>query len=561
MRSEATGRRDVTGRRLGSDPAQRPADLVLRGGAVYRGGEDGAPTFDEALAVTEGRIVAVGSEREVERLAGSATVVVDVEGRTVVPGLIDSHLHLVRAGLTWRDEIRWDEVPSLDEALSLLRSEADRRPPGSWLRVVGGWHPGQFAELRMPTREELTERFPKNPVYVQLLYEEAVLNDAGMLGCGIVPGAEDPPGGTFARDPATGEPTGIVRGMGAFNHCLSRMPSTHPGDQVGGIRDLMRELNGLGLTGAVDVGGLGLPPENYEPLFALWRAGGTTLRTRLYVGAQTRDRECEELTGWMRHARQGFGDGWLRYVGIGEIIVFGCHDLEGLTGFPADDASLRELERVVREVAVRGWPLHMHAVLDETASAVLDVWDRVAREHPIADLRWSLAHAEPISAANLDRVRALGCGIAVQDRLVYRAADSARAWGDGAVRHGPPLRDILDRGIPLGAGTDATRVASPNPWVSLWWLVTGKTLDGGPRRVPEQRLDRVRALDAYTVGSAWFSLEEHERGRLDESMAADLAVLSDDYFTVDDDALPGLRSELTLVDGHAVHATGPFAGL
>lgn len=413
----------------------------------------------------------------------------------------------------------------------------------------------------MPTHAELTAWCPDRPVYVQLLYEEAVLNDLGMRACGITADAPDPPGGTFERDPETGEPTGTVRGMGAFNHCLSRMPRPPWSERVDGTRALLRELNGLGLTGAVDVGGLGVPPMDYEPLFGVWRAGDMTLRARLYVGSLTRGEEAQQLDAWMQHTRPGFGDGWLRHIGVGEITVLGCHDLEGLTGFPADDASLLELERIARTIAARGWPLHLHAILDDTITAVLDVWERVARDHPVADLRWSLAHVERISAENLDRVRALGCGVAVQDRMVYRAADSARVWGEEAVRHGPPLRDVLDRGIPLGAGTDATRVASPNPWVSLWWLVTGKTFDGGPERAPRQRLNRMQALEAYTAGSAWFSFEEHERGRLDEGMAADLAVLSDDYFTVDDDELPGLRSELTIADGRAVHASGSFAGL
>jgi predicted amidohydrolase YtcJ len=177
----------------------------------------------------------------------------------------------------------------------------------------------------------------------------------------------------------------------------------------------------------------------------------------------------------------------LRHVGIGEIAVFGCHDLEGLTDFVVDEASRDELHVICRHIAARGWPLHLHAVLDSTVTAVLDVWERINRESPLAGLRWSLAHAEPVSERNLERVAALGCGIAVQDRMVYRATDSAAVWGAEAVRGAPPLRDILDLGIPLGAGTDSNRVTSPNPWIALWWLVSGNTFDDGPRRSERHR--------------------------------------------------------------------------
>ncbi|HSK95377.1 MAG TPA: amidohydrolase, partial [Euzebyales bacterium] len=534
--------------RLGTGTTGRPADAVLRDGAIFQGTDaGGAPRFAEALAVADGRVVAVGTRQDVEAFAGPSTVAVDLDGRVVVPGLHDSHLHLVRAGLTWTDEVGWYETPSLEHALRLLDDRALRVPHGAWLRVVGGWHAGQFAERRGPTSAELTRRFPDHPVYVQLLYEEAVLNAAALRAAGIDRDTPDPALGTIERDPVSGDPTGTVRGVGAFLHCLGSMPTSGHADQVRGTADLMAALNAWGVTAATDAGGLGMTPEMYEPLFDLWRAGAMTVRTRLYVGPSTRGGERDELAGWLRHVRPGFGDGWLRHVGIGEIAVFGCHDLEGLRDFAVDDASRAELEVVCRQIARRGWPLHLHAVLDDTISAVLDVWERVDRETPLVDLRWSLAHVEPISMRNLDRVAALRCGLGVQDRMVYRATDSAAVWGHDAVRNGPPLRDILDRGIPLGAGTDSTRVASPNPWVSLWWLVSGDTFDDGPRRDERHRLTRAEALDAYTVGSAWFSFDETERGRLQVGMQADLAVLSDDYFSIEVDGIRDLRSDLTLV--------------
>lgn len=539
----------------------RPIDRILTGGKVLVPATGAAPSFAQAVAIQDGTIAAVGTDAEVRQLAGSDTQIVDVDGRTVIPGLIDSHLHVLRGGLTWTDEVTWYETPTLEQALDQLRVEVARRPEGSWIRAIGGWHPGQFAEGRGPTREELTELAPAHPVYVQLLYEDAILNDAALAAAGIDRELPDPPNGSVERDPQTGEPTGRIRGMGAFMHVLGQVPPLPREEQVASTAAMLRDLNAYGLTGGIDAGGFGMPPEAYEPIFQLWRDGGMTCKLRMYVCPATRGEESEEIRQWVRHTRPGFGDVWLQHVGVGEITLFGCHDLEGLTDFHVAPETQDELEVMLLDVARRGQPLHMHSVLDDTTSAILDVWERVAAEVPIHDLRWSLGHVEPISDANLDRVAALGAGIAVQNRMVYRAADSAARWGDEAVRNGPPVRSILDRGIPLGAGTDSTRVASPNPWVSLWWLVTGGTFDAGPERAPEQRLTRLEALEAYTRGSAWFSVEEHDRGTIEVGKAADLAVLDDDYFEVPDDEIRRLGADLTLVEGRIVHAAGGLAGL
>jgi predicted amidohydrolase YtcJ len=526
------------------------ADLVLRNGRVSPGPVRAAE--HTAVAVRDGRILAVGSDPDVDALIASTTTVVDLGGRRVVPGLIDSHIHMVRSGLTWGQQVDWSGVRSLEDGLAMIAAEAEQREAGSWICVVGGWGPGQFREGRGPTREELDAVAPGHAVYVQYLYESALLNTTALAAAGVTADSGDPARGSFERAP-DGTPTGLARGVGAFQLCLGLAGRPDFETQVEWTAAMMRRLNRLGVTGVIDPGGMGMSPEAYRPLHELWRREQMTVRTRLYLMPQGAGVEREQVEAYVRHLHPGFGDDWLRLVGMGEIVSYGFMDLEGVRPFEVTREG-RELLLELLVLLIRNrWSVHLHAVMTATISAMLDVIEQANAIAPIGDLRFSLAHAEPITDRDLDRVQALGMGIGIQDRMVFRAKDSADLWGEDVVRRSPPLRGILDRGIPLGGGTDATVVSPYDPWRSLWWLITGRTLDGGPDRLPEHRLTRAEALEAYTLGSAWFSHDEGRRGRLAPGLLADLAVLSDDVMTVPDDAIPEIRSALTVVGGRAVH--------
>jgi predicted amidohydrolase YtcJ len=326
------------------------------------------------------------------------------------------------------------------------------------------------------------------------------------------------------------------------------------------MRRAIGAFHSTGLTTVVDPGGFGITPDSYGPMFDLWRADELTLRCRLYLVPATRGNEVEEIRDWVRYVQPGFGDDRLRYVGMGEILTFGCHDLEGLTEFAVTPSAKSDLREIVRILSGAGWNVHMHSVLDQTTSHILDVWEEVERESGLNG-RYSLGHVEPISMRNLDRVAALGAGIGVQNRMMFRAADSVTAWGRDVIGDAPPLRDILDRGIPLGGGTDGTVVSPFDPWRSIWWLVTGRSVDGAAPRDQRHRLSITEALTAYTSGSAWIAMDEHRLGRLEPGLHADLTVLDRDPFSVDPDELPQVRSELTMVGGGVVHRGDTFAGV
>lgn len=535
------------------------AETVYLGGRVWPGARPAADGEPTALATGGGRVLALGSDAELRGLAGPDTTVIDLQGRRVIPGLIDGHLHAARAGLTWADELHWEGVPDLATALGSIRAAADRAAPGEWIRVVGGWHPHQFAEAREPTRAELDQVAGDHPVYVQALYEVAILNSAAIRASGLDQVIGDVPGGRVERDAGTGQPTGRVQGMGAFSFCLQAAATPGRDAQRSSTAAMVCDLHASGLTGAVDVGGFGMTPESYGPLFDLWRRGELTMRMRLYLCAAEPGREYEDVDAWLRHAQTRFGDEMLQITGVGEVVHFGCHDFEGLERFSVSDESAAQLRRITKRTAECGWPMNLHAVSDSSITRILDCWESVHQEIPVNGLRFSISHADRISARNLSRLRALGAGVVVDDRQVLKAAASAAAWGDEALSTVPPVADILAAGIPVAAGTDATRASSYSPWLSLWWLTGGTSVDGVRRREARHLATRAQALDWYTSGSAWLSFEEADRGHLRPGARADLAVLSEDYFTAPAERIPAIHSELTVVGGRVVHSAGALA--
>jgi predicted amidohydrolase YtcJ len=539
------------------------ADVILHNARIAT---NGAPSFVEAVAIKGGKFVAAGTSDEVLRQRGPATRVIDARGRTVIPGLNDSHLHLIRGGLNYNLELRWDGVPSLADALRMLREQARRTPAPQWVRVVGGWTEFQFAERRMPTLDEINAVSPDTPVFVLHLYDRAILNRAALQAVGYTKNTPDPPGAEIQRD-RSGNPTGLLiarPNAGLLYATLAKGPKLPPEQQANSTRHFMRELNRLGVTSAIDAGG-GFQnyPEDYQVIEDLHRKGEMTVRVAYNLFTQHPKGEYDDFAGWVTMTRPGAGSDFLRMNGAGEMLTFSAADfedfLEPRPDLPPDLEG--ELTRVVRLLAEHRWPFRLHATYDESISRFLDVFEAVNREVPFAGLRWFFDHAETISERNLERVKALGGGVAVQHRMAFQGEYFIDRYGRKAAEQSPPVRRMLQMGLPVGAGTDATRVASHNPFVALYWLVTGKTVGGTPLYPEANRLDRAEALRRYTVGSAWFSGEEDTKGTIEVGKLADLAVLSADYFSVPEEEIKGLESVLTIVGGKVVYAAGEFERL
>ena len=540
------------------------ADLIVMNGRICT--QAGREGFASAAAIRGGRFVAVGDERDVLPLRGDRTQVIGLGGRTAVPGLNDSHMHPIRGGLNYNMELRWDGVPSLADALRMLKEQAARTPPPQWVRVVGGWSEFQFAERRMPTLDEVNEAAPDTPVFVLHLYDRALLNGAALRAVGYTRDTPEPPGAEIQRDHA-GNPTGLLvarPNASLLYATLAKGPRLSREDQLNSTRLFMRELNRLGLTSAIDAGG-GFQnfPDDYEVMGEIHRRGEMTVRLAYNLFTQKPGQELGDFRRWAGMTKPGDGDDFYRMNGAGEMLVFSAADFEDFLQPRPDPRPTmeEELKEVVRHLAEHRWPFRIHATYDETITRVLNVYEEVNREVPFDGLRWYLDHCETISDRNIERVRRMGGGIAVQDRMAFQGEHFVERYGKRQAARTPPVRRMLEMGIPVGAGTDATRVSSYNPWVALYWLVTGRTV-GGLSLYPEcNRLDRAEALRLYTVGSSWFSGEEGKKGSIAPGQLADLAVLSADYFSVPEEQIKSLESVLTVVGGRVVYGAGEFKGL
>ena len=540
-----------------------PAETIIHNAKIAT---NGVPSFVEAVAIGNGKIIGTGKNDEILRQRGPETKVIDAKGRTVIPGLNDSHMHPIRGGLNYNMELRWDGVPSLTDALRMLKEQAARTPAPQWVRVVGGWSEFQFAERRMPTLDEINAAAPDTPVFVLHLYDRALLNGAALRAVGYTKETPDPPAGEIQRD-KNGNPTGIlIAKPNAFllYSTLFKGPKLSREDQLNSSRLFFRELNRFGITSAVDAGG-GFQnyPEDYEVVDELHRTNQLSVRLAANLYPQKAKQELADFQRWTEITKPGQGDDFYRINGAGEMLVASAADFEDMLQPRPDMAPIMEseLKAVIRYLAENRWPFRMHATYNETIERALNVYEEVNRETPFEGLHWFFDHCETITDRNLERIKKLGGGIAVQDRMAFQGEYFVERYGAQQAKRTPPIRKMLEMGIPVGAGTDATRVSSYNPFVSLHWLITGKTIGGLSLYPEENRLDRSEALKLYTAGSSWFSAEDGKKGSLAPGQLADLAVLSADYFSVPEEEIKQLESVLTVVGGKVVYAKAEFTKL
>jgi predicted amidohydrolase YtcJ len=533
----------------------------------FNGNFKGVGTYDKnitAVAIKDKRFLKFGSDKEILLLKNDLTKVIDLKGKTVIPGLNDSHIHLIRGGLNFNMELRWDGITSLSDAMFMLKEQAERTPPPQWVRVVGGWTEFQFKEKRMPTLDEINQAAPHTPAFILHLYDRALLNRAALHAIGYDKNTKEAPGTKIQRD-QDGNPTGmLIANPNAIilYSALAMGPKLDNSDQINSTLHFMRELNRLGITSVCDAGG-GFQnfPDDYQIIDQLNKENKLTVRIAYNLFTQRPGHELEDFQHWTNTTKYQQGDEYYHHNGAGEMLVFSAADFEDFLQPRPDLASTMEeqLEPVVRLLAEHAWPFRLHATYDETIERALNVYEKINNETPLNKVNWFFDHAETISDASIERVKKLGGGIAIQDRMTFQGEYFLERYGREQTLRTPPIKKILAAGIPVGMGTDATRVSSYNPWVCLSWLTTGKTVGGTSIYDEENILSREVALELYTKGSAWFSKEQDKKGSFIEGQLADFAVLSKDYFQVPDDEIKNIYSVMTVLGGSVVHSSDDFS--
>lgn len=538
-------------------------DLILRNARIAT--MDRARPEAQAIAITGAEIASVGSNAEVMALATPATRVIDAGGARMIPGLIDSHTHIIRQGNNFAMELRWDEVPSLADGLRMLKAQAQRTPPGAWVRVVGGWSADQFAEKRLPTLEEINAAAPDVPVYVLHLYDRAWMNGAALRALGIDEHFYEPfVSGRLERDDE-GRPTGLALARPnaqPLYALLDRAPKLSLEEQLTSTKHYFRALNALGLTSALDcAGGFLNYPDDYGVISELHRRGEQSVRIGYQLFAQKPGRELADFMRWNEIVRPDEGDEVLKCVGAGEMLVASAYDFEDFsyprpTLQPTMEA---ELEAVLGFLAKNRWPFRFHCTYEESAQRILAVVERVGAAYGLQGLNWIFDHGETVSEPTMEWIARLHGGISYQNRLPFQAREFRRRYGGDALRAAMPVRKMMRMGLPLAAGTDATRVSSYNPWICIHWLVSGRGRGGDVMWEETDRLSREEALRHWTEAGAWFSRESGRKGVLKPGALADLALLDRDVFACAEDEIAAITADLTVMGGKVVHATRAFA--
>jgi predicted amidohydrolase YtcJ len=526
------------------------ADIVLRNGKIVT--VDRNFSLKQAVAIKGGRFLFVGSDRDMRPFIGPSTRVIDLGGRTVIPGLIDAQIHATRAGLNWDGELHWEQVRSLADGLQMIAKAAQDRPAGSWIVIGGGWVPKQFVEQRFPTIGELDTIAPNHPVYLQYLDDDALLNNAGLRTVGITGKTAEPKGGKFERN-ASGELTGWLRGGPAWQPAYSKIPKLSLERARQSLRSCFAALNRFGVTSIADLQDEDVSFAERRVLADMARLGELTVRVNFYIDVNTAVDESTQVNSAAAEIKQLPQSDWFRFGGFVGNMNQG--NLPANRGGSRSDP--KEAFRHMMNLLTEG-PYSFRLRLrhdSDVSQALAELEQRDAAS--LSRKRIAFTDFEGVSAQTIERIKKFGAGLVVESRALTGEPSLGISAMSGAANE-PSLGSLLEAGLTLGIASNGFRSNNFSPMLTLWWLATGKSVAGTVIRGPVQKIPREQALRMYTMGGAWLNAESQRKGSIEVDKFADLVVLSGDYLTVPEDQIRSLESVLTMVGGRVVHFASPF---
>ena len=529
--------------------ARDAADVILVNGKIVT--VDDRFTIAQALAIKGRRIVAVGGNAEIRDRAGGNTRVIDLQGRSVIPGLIDNHAHFIRVAEKWHYEMRLDGITSRKQVVKMIEDRARVAKPGEWIVALGGWSEEQFIdEQRGFPLAELDQLAPHNPVALQAVYRHTYLNTAALKAANIDESTPNPRGGTIEKD-AGGKLTGVVRGAGAVAFVAAKVPLAEKQQWLQNARDVVTYLNSVGMTAWMDAGGRGMSNAHYGPYRELADRG--ELNIRIYwqtIRQPGTPQDVDKVLADIPGLKPFQGTDYFDNVGYGESVYSPINTqlLNPKANTRPEDFA--QWGRIVRALAQQGIYVNSHVEMEPAIESFLTLYEEINREKPIKGLRWALSHIDQVTPAQIERMKRLGMSAQIHTRPLIQGVLMHRVHGERAWSM-PPMRMVQDSGIPWGLGSDATAVTTSNPFYNLWFAVTGKMVGG--HHVNRQTITREEALIAHTRNNAYIVFQDGNLGSLQPGRYADLLVLDRDYLTVPEDDIKDLKPVMTMVGGKVVY--------
>jgi len=535
---------------------QQP-DTIFYNGKILTA--DAEFSIVEAVSMSEGRFTVVGKSSDLLNQAGPNTEKVDLKGKTVIPGLIDNHMHYMRGASRWRFEARIDGVTSRAEALNIIGDKAKEAGPGKWVFVLGGWSEQQFADKAGGfTKEELDGVAPQNPVFLQKSYSRAYMNTlaeqaigSSSSGSGRMTGGRSSGGGSNqSQGNRSKGNSGNSKGGGSkgssgarttINKALTFIPERSEADRVDDIVYFNSYLNRLGLTTVYDVGRGS--DGNFDPVKSLAESEKLTMRVYHTLRYQAYNpQEVDRAIQLINSSKPLECDDWFGLIGLGEHIYSPLHDSTMRSSF-FDRGIWGQFERLVTAAASGGWHIHEHAQRDATAEGIIDIAERLNSKYPMKDLRWTVAHCDLISEGSIDRAKQLGLTLAVHNKTAKPVVEG---------QDSPPVGHMQKSGIIWGLGSDGTVVSTINPFHTLWWVTSGKVF---PNQVSiKNPVSRKDALIAHTRSNAYMMFKEKDLGTIEAGKLADMVVLDRDYLTIPVDEIRNIKALMTVVGAKKVYS-------
>jgi predicted amidohydrolase YtcJ len=546
----AAGCAPTATRTEGARPQTRDAaDVILVNGKIVT--VDDRFTIAQAVAIKGSRIVAVGGNSEIRDRASGNTRVIDLQGRTVIPGLIDNHAHFIRVAEKWHYEMRLDGITSRKHVIKMIEDRARVAKPGEWIVALGGWSEEQFTdEQRGFPLAELDRLAPNNPVALQAVYRHTYLNTAALKAAKIDESTPNPRGGTIEKD-AGGKLTGVVRGAGGVAFMAEKVPLAEKQQWLQNARDVVTYLNSVGMTAWMDAGGRGMSNAHYGPYKELADRGELNIRIywqtiRQPGTPEAVDKVVAEIPGFKPFQGTDYFDN----VGYGESVYAPINTqlLNPKANTRPEDFA--QWGRIVRALAQQGIYVNSHVEMQSAIESFLTLYEEINREKPIKGLRWALSHIDQVTPAQIERMKRLGMSAQIHTRPLIQGVLMHRVHGERAWDM-PPMRLVQDSGIMWGLGSDATAVTTSNPFYNLWFAVTGKMVGG--HHVNRQTITREEALIAHTRNNGYIVFQESNLGSIQNGKYADLLVLDRDYLTVPEDHIKDIKPVMTMVGGRVVY--------